>query len=439
MTDSPIYQRPDELLQTLIRFDTTNPPGNEAACIGYIQKLLDDAHIPSTLLGRDPNRPNLIARLPGRGEAPPLLLYGHVDVVTTQGQEWQHPPFAAEIHDDFIWGRGTLDMKGAVAMMVTAFLRAHAEDAPLPADVILCVLSDEEACGDFGANYLVEQHPEQFENVRYALGEAGGFNLEIGGRRFYPIMTGEKQICWMRATLHGPGGHGSMPIRGGAAAKLASFLTKIDRHYLPVHVTPIAREMIDALAHGLGFPLGTALRQLLNPALTDQLLGRLGEQARVFAPLLHNTVSPTIFRGGDKENVIPATITVDLDGRLLPGFAPQDLIDELHVLVGDDITFDVARHDPGPPEPDRGLFALLSDILRESDPAGMPIPLLMAGVTDARFFSRLGIQTYGFTPMQLPKTFNFTETVHAADERIPVGAVAYGADRIYQVLLRCHG
>ncbi|MGZ3639915.1 MAG: M20 family metallopeptidase, partial [Ktedonobacterales bacterium] len=152
-----IYQRPGELLKQLVRFDTTNPPGNEAACIGYISDLLRAAGIESTLLALDPARPNLIARLRGRGDAPPLLLYGHVDVVTTEHQDWTYPPFAAVEADGFIWGRGTLDMKGGVAMMVAAFLRAHAEGLSLPGDVILAVVSDEEASGAMGARYLVEQ------------------------------------------------------------------------------------------------------------------------------------------------------------------------------------------------------------------------------------------------------------------------------------------
>ena len=168
-----------EILQALLRFDTTNPPGNEAACVNYIAALLDEAGIPSTCFALDDARPNLVARLPGRGEAPPLLLYGHVDVVTTQDQSWTYPPFAAEIHDGYLWGRGTLDMKGGVAMMISAFLQAASADTPPPGDVILCILVDEEALGSYGAQFMVEQHPEQFAGVRYAIGEFGAFTLTM--------------------------------------------------------------------------------------------------------------------------------------------------------------------------------------------------------------------------------------------------------------------
>src|SRR5262245_34002259 len=174
MTD--IYQRPTELLQNLIRFDTTNPPGNEAACIAYIRDLLAEMGIESQTYAKDPNRPNLMARLKGTGNAPPLLLYGHVDVVPTAGQQWDHPPFNAKIADGFIWGRGALDMKHGVAMLLSAFMRAKAEGLSLPGDLIFLALSDEEAGADYGAKFMVEQHPDTLKGIRYALGEFGGFS-----------------------------------------------------------------------------------------------------------------------------------------------------------------------------------------------------------------------------------------------------------------------
>src|SRR5262249_38600407 len=157
-----IYQRPAELLQHLIRFDTTNPPGNEAACIAYVNSLLNEAGVQTTILAKDPARPNLIARLKGTRSAPPLLLYGHVDLVTTASQQWTNPPFEAKEADGYIWGRGALDMKGGVAMMLAAFLRAKAENLSLPGDVLLALVSDEEQGGDYGARFLVEQYPTLF-------------------------------------------------------------------------------------------------------------------------------------------------------------------------------------------------------------------------------------------------------------------------------------
>ncbi len=427
---------PIELLQNLIRFDTTNLPGNEAPCIAYIDGLLKSVGCETTLLEKFPGRPNLISRLKGSGDAPPLLLYGHVDVVPTAGQQWTYPPFAGEIHDGFIWGRGALDMKGGVAMMVSAFLRAKTENLSLPGDVILCIVPDEERGGDAGARFLVTEHADLFKGVRHAIGEFGGFTLYFGGQRFYSIMVAEKQFCWMRATIHGPGGHASTPIRGGATAKLAKMLDALDKNRLPVHITPAAQHMLEGIAAKLPPPMDEFLRNLLDPAQTDAILDIMGDMGNLINPLLHNTVVPTIIRGGEASNVIPATITVDLDGRLLPGFTTDDILRELRAIIGDEIEIEILAHDPGPGEPDMRLFNTLEGILQEVDSTACAIPLLLSGVTDGRFFAKLGIQTYGFLPMQLPEDFNFAQTIHAADERVPVEALDFGTDAVYKVLQR---
>jgi acetylornithine deacetylase/succinyl-diaminopimelate desuccinylase-like protein len=306
---SSIYQRPVELLQRLIQFDTTNPPGNEAECISFINGLLTETGIETTILAQTPERPNLVARLHGQGSASPLLLQGHVDVVTTENQEWQYPPFEGRIADGFVWGRGALDMKGGVAMMLAAFLRAKAEGLELPGDVILTLLSDEEAGSDLGAKYLVENHPDVFDGVRYAIGEFGGFTLHVGKKRFYPIMVAEKQICWMKATVRGPGGHGSMPVYGGAMAKLARLLQQLDKRRLPVRVTPITRATFKTMASACGSLTGLVLGQLTNPVLTNSLLKLLGERGNVYHPLFHNTVSATGLYGSEKVNVIPSEVS----------------------------------------------------------------------------------------------------------------------------------
>lgn len=427
---------PVEILQNLIRFDTTNPPGNEAACVLYIEQLLSQAGLETRLLASAPERPNLLARLPGKGEAPPVLLYGHTDVVTTAGQSWKYPPFEGLVAEGCVWGRGALDMKGGLAMMIAALLRAVADGAPPPGDILFCAVVDEENMGTMGAKFLAERHAALFEGIRYALGEFGGFTFYFGGQRFYPIMVAEKQGCWMKAIVRGPAGHGSMPLRGGAMAKAARVLQQLERRRLPVHITPPVRAMVEELASSIPAPAGFAVRQLLNPGLSNRLLDLLGERARVFEPLLHNTVSPTMISASDKINVIPCEVTLGLDGRLLPGFGPDDMLRELRQVVGDEVEIEVIVYEPGPAHLDMSFYSTLADVLRELDPQGKPLPYLLSGVTDARFFSKLGIQTYGFLPMKLPPGFNFSETIHAADERIPVEALEFGADAIYRVLQR---
>jgi acetylornithine deacetylase/succinyl-diaminopimelate desuccinylase-like protein len=424
-----------ELLQELLRFDTTNPPGNESGCIEFVRAQLEEAGCETEIHAKDPARPNLVSRLRG-GDAPPLLLQGHVDVVTTAGQDWSHPPFAGVIHDGFVWGRGALDMKAGVAMLVNAFLRAKRESVELPGDVVLVVLADEEAGGDLGARFLVEERRELFAGMRYALGEFGGFTLHLGGKRFYPIQVAEKQICWLKATVRGPGGHGAMIQRGGTVARLGKLLSDLDRKRLPVHVTPVVRDFVERIATELPRKEALVLRSLLKPRMTDVALRLLRERGATLEPMLRNTVNATIVRGGAKINVIPSAIELELDGRALPGFTPDELIDEVQALAGDDVELQLVRHDPGPATPDLGLFDTLASVIRELDPEGIPVPLLQIGVTDGRFFSWAGVQTYGFLPMRLPDDFQFEKLIHAADERIPVEALDFGAEAIFRAIQR---
>jgi acetylornithine deacetylase/succinyl-diaminopimelate desuccinylase-like protein len=435
---SDIYKRPVQLLQELIRFDTTNPPGNEADIISYLDDILTSAGIDTTTRALDPKRPNLIARVKGRGDAPPLLMQAHVDVVTTANQEWQHDPFGGELIGGYVWGRGTLDMKNTVAMYTAAVLRMKSEGLQPAGDIILAILSDEENGGDYGARFLAREHPDLFEGVRYSIGESGGFTFYMGGKKFYPIQVAEKQICTMTATLRGPGGHGSAPIKDGAMAKLGRVLTKLDTQRLPVHITPVMEKMVREMAPHLPTSMGEMLPGLLDPAHTDHVLDGLGPLSRNLTPLFHNTVSPTIVHGGYAKNVIPSEIVLTLDGRLLPGFTPDDMFAELGALLGDDAELQLVRYDAYPGDFTMGLYDTLVEILREADPEGVPIPNLLTGVTDGRHFAQLGIENYGFTPMLLPEDFTFS-TVHAADERVPASAIEFGTEAIYKLLQRYSG
>ena len=219
---------PVDLLQKLIRFDTTNPPGNEGPCLTWLRELFEARGVEGLLLAGSPERPNLVVRVPGRGEAPPLLLQGHVDVVTTVGQAWTRPPFGGDLVDGWVWGRGALDMKGGLAMMTAALLRCLDGSTPPAGDVVLCCLADEEAGGVHGAQFLVDNHPGLFAGVRHGVGEGGAVSQHIGGRVFYPITVAEKRACRLRLRLRGPGGHASRAHHGGTMAKLGALLTTLD-------------------------------------------------------------------------------------------------------------------------------------------------------------------------------------------------------------------
>jgi acetylornithine deacetylase/succinyl-diaminopimelate desuccinylase-like protein len=360
------------------------------------------------------------------------LLYGHVDVQPTEGQKWRHPPFEAKIVDGYIWGRGALDMKGQVAMMLTALLRAKREGLAPAGDVVLAILSDEEGLGFYGAQHVVETHASLFEGVHYGIGEFGGFTLHMGGRKFYPIQIQEKQICIVKASVRGQGGHPSYQLREDVMAQLGHALVKLAQRSAPVHITPVTRRTIEGFASGLPFPAGLVLRRLLTPGLTDIVLRLLGNQGKAINPLFRNVVNAWAVSGTS----VPSEAEVQLLGFLLPGQTPADMLAELRSALGDRVELEEVLFSPGPPEPDMGLFNTLADILREADPEGIPVPLLVPFATDACFFGRLGIQTYGFTPMKLPRGLNLWDLAHGADERIPVDAVQFGADAIYKLLQR---
>ncbi len=425
-------KHPVEILQDLIRIDTTNPPGNETAVARYLAELLEKAGIATKFLGDDEQRLNLIARLPGRGEAPPVLWQGHMDVVTTAGQHWSHPPLAAEIHDEMLWGRGTLDDKGSLAIMVAALLKAKETGVQPPGDIVLTAVADEEVDGSHGARFLVEKHPEEFKGIRYGIGEGGGCAVWISGQKFYPIMVVEKQVCTLKATFRGKAGHGATPLRNGAMVKMARALTTLNRKRLPVHITPVGRAMLEGMSKAFPFPKNIIFQQLLNPALTDRILDALGDALDQVNPVLHNTVSPTIVEGSGKINVIPETVQLGMDGRMLPGFKPETMRQELSDLLGPEAELEVVRYDPGPPPPTMTRYEILAQALKAADPSGYPIPYQLSAVTDGRYFCRLGIEMYGFMPLDLPP--DLINTVHGGDERVPVASIEKGAAIMFDIL-----
>jgi acetylornithine deacetylase/succinyl-diaminopimelate desuccinylase-like protein len=427
-----------ELTRDLIRLDTTNPPGEEHLAVELVERLLRNANIDCERYESEPGRPNLVARVKGRGDAPPLLLQGHVDVVTTVNQDWRHRPFGGDIIDGYLWGRGALDMKSGVAMMVGAVLRAQARGGAA-GDLVLAVLADEEAGGIYGARWLVDAHPELFTGIRHAIGESGGVALHVGGRRFYPIMVSEKRGCQMLVTLRGAGGHGSVPAHGGAMAKLGDLLTRLDAGRLPVHVTTPVRHQLEGMRDALDEPLKSRIGALLDPARTDAALAELGALSRGLDAALHNTVNATIVSGGLKINVIPSEVQVQLDGRLLPGYGPEDMLRELRAVVGPEPEIEVILVGPAQPEVDLSQFDLFASVLKEADSGCVPVPSLVTGGTDARHFARLGIRTYGFLPLNIPPDFNSSPTIHAADERVPVSALEFGAECVYEAAIRYRG
>ena len=236
----------------------------------------------------------------------------------------------------------------------------------------------------------------------------------------------------VQATIRAQGGHGSFRLPGNVMDQLGHVLVALEHYRAPAHVTPPARLMVKGMASSLSFPSNLILRQLLNPRLTDAVLKLLGSRSQALEPMFRTILTPYAVTG----TLVPSEINLTIVGRLLPGHKPEDMVRELHSAIGDQVQLEVIRFDPGPPEPDMGLFDSLAGILREADADGVPVPYLVPFVTDARFFGRLGIQTYGFTPMRLRHDLKLWELAHGADERIPADAVDFGTEMIYKLLQR---
>ena len=429
--------KPEEILQKLIRFNTVNPPGNEEDCIGYLKDLLDEAGLETKIIAKVPGRPNLFVRLAGAESPalPPVLLYGHVDTVPVTGQAWSVDPFEGLIKDGCLWGRGVLDMKGFLVMYISAALRLKAEGAVLPFDVLMLFLCDEEDKGEFGAKYICgSEHKDLLKDVKYAICELGGFSMFLCGKKFYPIMVSEKQCAHLKITFRGKGGHGSTLHRDSSVAKMGRALVLLNEKRLPLHVSEEARGMINAIAANIGLK-GLILRLALNPLFSGKILDLIGADGEYFDVILHNTVNATIVKNqNDSINVIPEEVSVELDTRLIPRQKIEDVIRELQNLLGGDCSIEAVNYDPGPDTVDFSLFENFAGVLKKCDPDAIPIPYIMSGVTDGRFFAKLGIQTYGFTPMNLPKDFPLLELIHGADERIPLDALNFGANAVYELL-----
>ena len=419
-------------LQELLRIDTTNPPGNEQAAAEYLAGILAREGLAPSVLTSEPGRANVIARLPGRGVRGPLLLQGHTDVVPADPGEWEHPPFGGLIADGCIWGRGAVDMKGTVIMQLMAVLLVHRMGVKPSGDVIFAAVADEEVGGFAGAGWLVDNHPD-LVRADVALGELGGFTLYVGDAIYYPIQVTEKDAWSLKLTVRGQSGHGSQPIRNGAMAATGRVLERLTGQRLPFHLTPVAERFIRELARAQPQLLG-----LLDPQLCDRVLAEMGPQvSRMFEAITHNTASPTIIHGGAKINVIPGTVEIQVDGRLLPGQNVEDFVAEVHALIGDDAeiaTYRWQRATPVYETPTDEFFDQLGTIVQELEPGARPVPYIVTGGTDARHFSQLGTRCYGFAPVRLPRNLPFGSLFHAANERIPIDGFLFGLQAVHRAV-----
>ncbi|WP_067132054.1 M20/M25/M40 family metallo-hydrolase [Microtetraspora malaysiensis] len=416
-----------DICSTLIRIDTTNPGSGERKAAEYVAGLLDEVGIEPTVVESAPQRTNVLARIPGDGTDPDaLLIHGHLDVVPADPSEWRLHPFSGEVEDGCVHGRGAVDMKGTLSMTLTA-VREWARRGVRPRrDIVLAFVADEEATGEYGAGYVVDNHRDWFAGCTEAISESGGFSWHEGDTRIYPVAVGERGTAWMRLTAKGVAGHGSKPAADNPVVELSRALVRIADHRWPVRVTPA----VAALVEGLSRALGTTI----DLDRLDEEIERLPQASMLFKGVLRNSANPTMLDAGYKVNVIPGTAQAHVDGRFLPGYR-DEFLETIDRLLGPKVTREFVSMGEAVSAPAEGLFDQLRGALLAEDPTGHPVPYVMTGGTDAKAFAQLGIRGYGFAPLLLPPDLNYFGMFHGVDERVPVEGLEFGVRVLDRLLL----
>ena len=428
-------------LRALLRMPTVNPPGDEGPAADWVEeKLRADGLEPLRL--DDGDRPNVVARLRGDGTGGgPLLLAGHLDVVPVEPEHWSVPPFDGVIRDGYLYGRGAIDMKNMVVMSMYVLKLARRAGLVPTRDIVFAAVADEEEGCTHGSRFLVEQHPEHVR-AEYMIGEVGGFSQDIGEHRYYPIQVAEKGMCRIRITARGEPGHGSIPHGNNALTRLALALLLLGETRLPVHRTETVDTTLTILGETQGGPIRHVLSLLPRRGFTGLVLDRLLPDralANVFGAWLSNTVTATMLDAGIKANAIPSAASAILDGRLVPGQTAEDLLREIHALVGPDYELEVLASFEGREDPvDDPLYRAICDNVRRHDPGSIPMPVLTPGFTDAQFFGRLGARCYGYSPVRFPREDGvvFSRLFHGHDERIHVDGFRWGLRALWDLVHR---
>ncbi|WP_186779411.1 M20/M25/M40 family metallo-hydrolase [Streptomyces salinarius] len=413
-----------DLCRELIRIDTSNygdhsGPGERKAA-EYVAEKLAEVGLEPKIFESHPGRASTVARIEGEDPSrPALLIHGHTDVVPANADDWTHHPFSGEVADGCVWGRGAVDMKDMDAMTLAVVRDRLRSGRKPPRDIVLAFLADEEAGGTYGARHLVDHHPDLFEGVTEAISEVGGFSFTVNEqRRLYLIQTAEKGIHWMKLTVAGTAGHGSMIHRDNAITELSEAVARLGRHKFPVRVTKTTRAFLDEL--------GDALGTELDPEDMEGTIARLGGIAKLIGATLSNTANPTQLGAGYKVNVIPGEATAHIDGRYLPGYEEEFLADLDRILGPHVRREDVHANKAVETTFDGALVDAMQSALVAEDPAAKAIPYMLSGGTDAKSFDDLGIRGFGFAPLKLPPELDFAGMFHGVDERVPVEGLRFG-------------
>ncbi len=420
--NSPVHASSDDevdvarLCSELVRYDSSARGEFERGVAERVAVELTDLSLPAEILESESRRANIVTRIEGTDPSlGALLVHIHLDVVPADPSVWTVPPYAGEIRDGYVWGRGTVDMKNMAAMTLTALRGLLGTGWRPRRDIVLAFVADEELGGALGARWLVENHRDLFEGCTEAIGEAGGFSHEYApGKRAYLVQSGEKGIGWVRLVARGQGGHGSMSHTNNPIVRLTEAIQRMDHHDFGVRLCESSAGLVEAA------------RQWHGADTADAAMKATGPLAKLLVPTLRNTYNATELRAGLQHNVVPPVAEALVDGRFVPGY-DAEFYSELESLVGDLVEVERVLHNKALETPFVGpVPEAITAAIAAEDPQGIAVPGCLPIGTDAKHFARLGINCFGFVPLQLPAGFDFPSMFHGADERIPVTALTFG-------------
>lgn len=419
MTTVSLRDETAGLLQQLIRLDTDNPPGNESAAAELLRGYLESNGVQCELYARAPDRANLVARIPGTGDGPRLLMLSHTDTVLADPAEWQVDPWSGELRAGEIWGRGALDMKGEVAASAVAIASLAREGFRPAGDLIFLAAADEEVGDGFGLQWLVEEHPDAVR-AEYSVNEGAGDRLVLGGRVFYVCGVAEKMTSPFTLRVHGRSGHASMPrIADNALIKAAVLIQRLG----DLQVAPRLEPEVAAFLEAVTGEVPGAGEALARAAAVDPMAAEMVE------PLLSFTVSPTMVEASKKRNVIPALCEVTVDCRILPGQSRDEVEAAVRACLGDaDYDLEWGEAQGGTRSPmDTPLWGAVASFVEQEEPGAQAVPLIVPGFTDSHWVrDAFGTVSYGFFPIRAMDAETAARLIHSADERVPVDDLELG-------------
>jgi acetylornithine deacetylase/succinyl-diaminopimelate desuccinylase-like protein len=417
------------LARDLIRIDTSNPDATEEKAADYVVDVLSGTGALIDVVEPAPGRRSIVARLPGSDpDLPAVLVHGHLDVVPAAHGRWRHDPFAGDIAGGCLWGRGAVDMKGAVAMMLSAQLALAQRRARRT--MIFAYFADEEMGGALGSAWIVRERPELLADAAFAIGEMGGFSVTLpNGRRVFPLQLAEKGMLWVRIVVPGTPGHAAFSSEGNAAVRAAALVQRVAALEIEDEPTPAFTAMLEQVARLAG----------ATPADAPEVLGRLGAFGQAALRGGRTFFTPTVIHAGEKLNVIPGEATVGVDCRFVPGGGDRALA-AIRSLLDDDMTCEVLTSMPGLQSPlDGEVVDRITQAIGAVDPEAAVLPYVLPAGTDAQHLAELGIQGYGFTPAPMQSDFDYFSMFHAVDERIPLDALTSGSALFTDLLVRLAG